>query len=168
MNYAKELIERTSTVTTTAIFSKTGNERYLLKSQWDENGKSLVIIMTFPSSADELIFDQTTMLVRNNAVKHGFGSVSIVNLFPYIGGKTQKTDKPNNSIVMKECETADTIIVAYGRERSNEDIKQQFLQMLSVYQEKLYTIIDSKGLPFSHPLSPLAHEWKIEHLLLEK
>lgn len=56
MSYAKELIERTSTVTTTAVFSKTGNERYLLKSQWDANGKSLVIIMTFPSSADETIF----------------------------------------------------------------------------------------------------------------
>ncbi|MFQ9078477.1 MAG: DUF1643 domain-containing protein [Ruminococcus sp.] len=35
--------------------------------------------MTYPSSADELIFDQTTMLVRNGAVKNDFGSVSIIN-----------------------------------------------------------------------------------------
>lgn len=168
MNYTKELIERTSTVNTTAVFSKTGNERYLLKSQWDSKGKSLVIIMTFPSLADELIFDQTTMLVRNNAVKHGFGSVSIVNLFPSIGGNAQKPSKQNSSIVLQECENADTIIVAYGRDKSNEEAKQQFLQMLSLHSEKLHTIIDKKGLPFSHPLSPLAHEWKVEQLNIGK
>ncbi|RGF39201.1 DUF1643 domain-containing protein [Ruminococcus sp. AF42-10] len=39
----------------------------------------LVIIMTYPSYADELIFDRTTMLVRNGAVKNDFGSVSIIN-----------------------------------------------------------------------------------------
>ncbi|HJI61001.1 MAG TPA: DUF1643 domain-containing protein [Ruminococcus bromii] len=29
----------------------------------------LAIILTYPSSADELIFDRTTMLVRNGAKK---------------------------------------------------------------------------------------------------
>lgn len=72
-------IETNSTVKTTAVFSKNRKDRYLLKAEWDSNKKSLAIIMTYPSSADELIFDQTTMLVRNEAVKNDFGSVSIIN-----------------------------------------------------------------------------------------
>ena len=71
--------------------------------------------MTYPSSADELIFDQTTMLVRNGAVKNDFGSVSIINLFSSIDNPLPKTDKTNTSFVMRECDNADTIIVAYRR-----------------------------------------------------
>ena len=158
------IIERTSTVKTTAQFSKSGRDRYLLKMEWDENKKSLAIVMTFPSSANELIFDQTTMLVRNNAVKQDFGSVSIVNVFSAIGGNNAKPDKLNSSIVMSECESADMIVVAYGRGTGYEQEREAFLEMLSVYKDKLYTIVDSRGLPFSHPLSPLAHDWRIEKL----
>lgn len=65
--------------------------------------------MTYPSSADELIFDQTTMLVRNGAVKNDFGSVSIINLFSSIDNPLPKTDKTNTSFVMRECDNADVI-----------------------------------------------------------
>ena len=108
-------IETNSTVKTTAVFSKNRKDRYLLKIEWDNSKKSLTIIMTYPSSADELIFDQTTMLVRNGAVKNDFGSVSIINLFSSIDNHLPKTDKTNTSFVMRECDNADTIIVAYRR-----------------------------------------------------
>lgn len=71
----------------------------------------LVIIMTYPSSADELIFDQTTMLVRNGAVKNDFGSVSIINLFSSIDNPLPKTDKTNTSFVMRKCDNADVISI---------------------------------------------------------
>lgn len=108
-------IETNSTVKTTAVFSKNRKDRYLLKIEWDNSKKSLTIIITYPSSADELIFDQTTMLVRNGAVKNDFGSVSIINLFSSIDNPLPKTDKTNTSFVMRECDNADTIIVAYRR-----------------------------------------------------
>lgn len=108
-------VEAISTVKTTAVFSKNRKDRYLLKIEWDNSKKSLTIIMTYPSSADELIFDQTTMLVRNGAVKNDFGSVSIINLFSSIDNPLPKTDKTNTSFVMRECDNADTIIVAYRR-----------------------------------------------------
>ena len=63
-------IETNSTVKTTAVFSKNRKDRYLLKIEWDNSKKSLTIIMTYPSSADELIFDQTTMLVRKIGRAH--------------------------------------------------------------------------------------------------
>lgn len=108
-------IETNSTVKTTAVFSKNRKDRYLLKAEWDSNKKSLAIIMTYPSSADELTLDQTTMLVRNEAIKNDFGSVSIVNVFSSINNEAPKIDKTNTSIVMRECENADVIIVAYRR-----------------------------------------------------
>lgn len=162
-------IEQKSTVNTTALFSRNRKDRYLLKIEWDKSKKSLAIIMTFPSSADELIFDQTTMLVRNEAVKNNFGSVSIVNLFSSINNESPKADKTNTSVVMKECDSADIIIVAYGRSTSHTEEKEAFLNALNEhYNEKLYTIVDSKGLPFSHPLSPLAHQWNIQKLTVKK
>lgn len=158
-------VEAISTVKTTAVFSKNRKDRYLLKIEWDNNKKSLAIIMTFPSSADELTLDQTTMLVRNEAIKNDFGSVSIVNVFSSINNEAPKIDKTNTSIVMRECENADTIIVAYGRNTSHEEEKKNFLSALNEhYKDKLYTIIDSKGLMFSHPLSPMAHRWNIQKL----
>ena len=42
--------------------------------------------------------------------------------------------------------------------------KQQHFDKIREYKDKLYTLIDSKGLPFSHPLSPTAHEWNIQKL----
>ncbi len=162
-------VEYNSTVNTTAVFSRNRKDRYLLKMEWDNSKNSLAIIMTFPSSADELIFDQTTMLVRNEAVKNNFGSVSIVNLFSSINNEAPKADKTNSSFVMKECDNADVIIVAYGRGTSHENEKEAFLKALNEhYKDKLFTIIDSKGLPFSHPLSPLAHQWNIQKLTVEK
>lgn len=102
----------------------------------------LVIIMTYPSSADELIFEQTTMLVRNGAVKNDFGSVSIINLFSSIDNPLPKTDKTNTSFVMRECDNADVIIVAYGRSTSFEEEKKAFLNALTEhYNDKLHTII---------------------------
>lgn len=70
---------------------------------------------------------------------------------------------------MGECENADTIIVAYGRNTSHEEEKKNFLSALNeYYKDKLYTIIDSKGLMFSHPLSPFAHQWNIQKLDLKR
>ena len=162
-------IETNSTVKTTAVFSKNRKDRYLLKAEWDSNKKSLAIIMTYPSSADELIFDQTTMLVRNGAVKNDFGSVSIINLFSSIDNPLPKTDKTNTSFVMRECDNADVIIVAYGRSTSFEEEKKAFLNALTEhYKDKLHTIIDSKGLMFSYPLSPFAHQWNIQKLDLKR
>ena len=163
----KNLTEEQSVFTTRAIFSKDRKNRYALTMNWDNSKERLAIIMTFPSTADSYLLDQTTMLVRNGAVKNGFGSVTILNLFPTINSQQPKGDKVNYSIIMSECESADKIIVAYGRSMSYADDKERLLEMLKPMGEKLYTIIDSKGLPFSHPLSPSAHEWDIQKIEVE-
>ena len=165
MNKIKEAVERTSEVKTTALFSKNGNERYLLRMEWDKAKKSAVIIMTYPAKADELIMDQTTMLVRNGCIRNDYGSVSIVNILPTINDQNGEINKTNISIVTNECENADDIIIAFGRGTALQKEKEYFMELLKPYAEKLCTIIDSTGQPFSHPLSPRAHNFSIKKLV---
>lgn len=161
------LIEKTSTVTTTAIFNKNGTERFLLKSTWDHRKTSAVILMSAPSSADELIMDQTTMLCHNGAVKNDFGSLAIVNLTSSLYGDDPKTSKQNKEVILQECEKADCVLVCFGRGTAFQEEKEAMLKELLPFKSKLYTIIDRKGLPFAHPLSPLAHEFIIQRLDVE-
>ena len=160
----QNLNEKSDTIVSTAVFSKDGKNRYLLRKTWDTSKKKLSVIMTFPSTADSLLVDQTTMLVINGAVKSGFGEVSILNVFSAINSTNPRIDKVNCSVMIDECEKADVVLVAYGRSTSYTDDKQKVLEMLEKYKDKLYTLIDSKGLPYSHPLSPLAHEWNIQKI----
>ena len=157
-------VERTSEIKTTAVFSKDSKHRYCLKMEWDKKKKSCAILMTYPSTADEFILDQTTMLVRNGAIKNGFGSVSIINIFSQLNSEVPKCDRVNSSVVLQEGSESDIILVAFGRNTAHQEHKDSMLEMLSDYKDKLYTIIDKNGSPFSHPLSPKAREWKIEKL----
>lgn len=158
------VVERQSTVKTVAQFSKDGKHRYSLSMVWDESKPKAAIVMTYPSTADELTLDQTTMLVKNNAVRNAFGGVTIVNIFSMKDHETPRSDRVNESVLLKVCDEADAVIVAYGRGMSHQERKEEVLNMLSGYKPKLYTIKDGKGRPFAHPLSPAAHEWNVVKL----
>ena len=160
----KELIERRSIIETTAIFSESEMDRYLLRMSWDDSKKKAVIIMASPSSADEYILDQTTMLCRNGAIRSDFGSITIVNLTSSIGAENPKSSKQNSAVIMIACEEADCILCCWGRGPSMTEEKEAMLDALKPYKSKLYTLVDSKGLEFSHPLSPYAHNWNIKKL----
>lgn len=157
-------IELVSNIKTTAVFSKDKKKRYILKMEWDDNKPKACIIMTNPSTADEYIIDQTTMLVRNNAVAQGFGSISIVNLFCGLDLTKPETDRVNSSVLADECSKAEIVIVAYGRGTAHTERKEQLLEALQPYKDKLHTIVDSTGAPFSHPLAPRARLWAIEKI----
>lgn len=157
-------IEFTSNIKTTAIFSKDKKNRYVLKMEWDDKKPKACIIMTYPSTADEYFIDQTTMLTRNNAVKQGYGSISIVNLFCSLDANKPNSDRINSSVLAEECTKADIVIVAYGRGTAHEEKKEQLLEALKPYKDKLYNIIDTSGAPFSHPLSPRARVWAVEKI----
>ena len=159
------IIERVSHITRSAVFSKDGKKRYKVESVWDDNKPKACIIMSQPSTADELLTDQTTMLCFNNAVTEDFGSISIVNVFCSLDFNKPETDRINSSIVLEECSKADVVIVAYGRGTAHTEEKERLLEALKkTCPNKLNTIIDSSGQPFSHPLSPKARVWKLQKL----
>ena len=159
------LTERISHITRSAVFSKDGKKRYKLESVWDENKPKACIIMSQPSTADELLTDQTTMLCYNNAVAQNFGGVSIVNVFCGLDYTKPETDRINSSLLLEECSKADVVIVAYGRGTAHTEEKERLLEALKkTCPEKLHTIIDSSGQSYTHPLSPRAHVWCIQKL----
>ena len=159
------LTERVSHITRSAVFSKDGKKRYKLESIWDEKKPKVCAIMSVPSTADELLIDQTTMLCYNNAVAQNFGGISIVNVFCGLDYKKPETDRINSSIVLEECSKADVVIVAYGRGTAHTEEKERLLEALKkTCPEKLHTLLDSHEQPYSHPLSPKARNWKIERL----
>ena len=159
------LTERVSHITRSAVFSKDGKKRYKLESVWDENKPKACIIMSQPSTADELLCDQTTMLCYNNAVAQNFGGISIVNVFCGLDYNKPETDRINSSLLLEECGKADVVIVAYGRGTAHTEEKERLLEALKkTCPEKLHTIIDSYGQALTHPLNPKARNWKIERL----
>ena len=160
----KELIEKTSTVKTTAVFSKDHKKRYLLRMIWDDSKPKACITMTYPSTADDLEIDQTSQLCRNNAVSQGYGSISVVNLFCSLDQSKPESDRMNSSVIAEECSKADIIIIGYGRSPMFAEEKERLLEALKPYNNKLYTIIDSVGNNFCHPLSPRARIWSITKL----
>lgn len=157
-------IEKISNVETKAVFSKDMSKRYLLEINFHVKGKKACIIMLYPSDADEYKIDQTTQLVRNNAVLQGFSSISIVNLFCGLEIKNPKTDRVNASMIAESCSGADVIIVAYGRGNTHLEEKEKLLDVLKPFQDKLFTIVDTSGQPFSHPLSPKARLWTLKSI----
>ncbi len=159
------LVEFKSTYETSAVFSKDMKKRYLLRFCWDEQKPKACIIMTYPSTADAHIIDQTTQLVRNNAYEQGYGSISIVNLFCSLDTEKPESDRANSSVVAAECSNADVVIVAFGRGISHTEQKQKLLEVLKQsYPNKLYTIADSSGNLFAHPLSPKARKWSVQRI----
>ena len=157
-------IEFTSNIKTTAVFSKDRKKRYVLRMEWNDTKPKACIIMTYPSTADEYILDQTTLLVRNNAIAQGYGSISIVNVFCGLDSVKRETDRTNSSVLTDECSKADVVLVAYGRGTAHSERKEQLLEALSPYKEKMYNIIDSSGAPFSHPLAPKARIWNVKKI----
>ena len=129
------VIERTSNIQTRAIFSKDGKKRYLLEMVFDENKPKACIIMTYPSTSDEYIIDQTTMLCRNNALKQGYGAITIVNLFCGLDMKKPESDRMNSSVLAEECCKADIVLIAYGRGTAHTEEKERLLEALKPYSE---------------------------------
>ena len=154
--------EVTTTIKSKAIFSDSGEHRLLLRREWDKNGKTAMIIMINPNTADTLCMDMTTMLVLNNLYTLGFGSVNIVNLYSRIAPKLSLRFNSDDDLIAKDCDEiieqyaamSDAIIIAWGSlGNTSERVKERqadILKHLSKFRSKLYKI----GEQGYHPLTP--------------
>ncbi|WP_237714811.1 DUF1643 domain-containing protein [Pelosinus fermentans] len=167
-----------SVIKTEAIFSADKQYRYLLRKEWDKNKKKVLVIMINPSTAAEVFIDHTTMYVINNLSKLDFGAVDIVNLFPNIDGsrKTKgsipEVDNENEKQIAASAEKADSIIIAWGSVgENNKNIQERqgnILNMLSHYEDKLFSICDDRGNSGFHPLSPkIRYDWNLIKLCIK-
>ena len=160
-----------TTLTTEAIFSDDGKNRYLLKKTWNKEEPNLAIVMLAPSDASGIVLDLTTQLVLNNAATLGFGSISIVNLSPAVDdfNLSKTNDEENIKTMVAAFESADTIIYAPGvgkaKNKAFQQLQAEVANLLRPYEEKLKCLCDSQGANrLQHPLSPAVRTWYLSPL----
>ncbi len=166
-----------TTLTTVATFSENGDKRYLLRKTWSTTLPRLTIIMLMPSEAASIELDYTTMLVLNNAVRLGFGSVDIVNLFATLNDfslqKAEEQDSENQAVILQSLQAADTIVYAPGLGKAKNKVfqkrQQQILELLRPFDSKLHCLCNAKGKGrLQHPLSPTVREWRLSPMKIEE
>jgi len=108
-----------------AIFDRTGNYRYSLWREWNQELPRAVFLMLNPSQADATFNDPTIRTCIGFATDLGFGSLEVVNLFAYRSTdpiELRRTHNPvgrqNDAYIVKACGRADVIILAWGNHGS--------------------------------------------------
>ena len=166
-----------TTLTTEAVYSEDETKRYLLKKEWDATKPKLAIIMLAPSVSSGIEIDTTTQLVLNNAVRLGYGSVDILNLFTTLNDFSLKyaedEDTENIKIIVKSARSADTIVYAagVGKAKNKTFLERQstVLNELRAFENKLHCLCNKNGnARFQHPLSPAVREWNLSSFRLEE
>ncbi len=92
----------------------TGNYRYLLWREWNNQGKTVSFIMLNPNSADASLNDPTITRCINFALSWGYGRLEVVNLFAYRTSKpsllkqvTEPIGKDNDRYVVETAQRSD-------------------------------------------------------------
>lgn len=154
-------------MTTTVIYNDDETHRYLLRKEWDSTKPTAEIIMLYPSYADTITVDHTTMFVLHNLERLDYGSVNIVNLFSCMNQarKTRDIDEDNIQYITEYAEKSDVIIFATGTGGDGNKtvlaMQREVLNALEPYRHKLKCIADKKGKKFYHPLCPTVRNWNL-------
>lgn len=166
-----------TTLITETIFSDNGKKRYLLRKEWDASKPKLTIIMLAPSEASGIELDTSTQLVLNNAVRLGYGSVDVVNLFATLNDFSLKKavvdDSDNLKTILNSAKSADTIVYAAGVGKAKNRIFQErqktVLNKLSLLGVKLHCLCNKDNeARLQHPLSPAVRVWHLSPFTIDE
>ena len=107
-----------------AHFSSCEKYRYWLRRDWDLSLKAISFLMLNPSTADEIENDPTIERCQRRAIAMGYGSMIIVNLFPFrmtdstllntIDDLLGDVSQANDSIV-RAVELSDMTVCGWGK-----------------------------------------------------
>ena len=167
----------TTTLTTSALFSDDGLNRYRLTKTWDAEKPTLAIIMLSPSEASAVALDTTTMLVLNNATRLGYGTVEILNMFSRVNDFSLQyagmEDAENMEVIVTAAQKADVIVYAAGvgkaANKKFQERQKQVLEALKPEEHKLFCLCDANGnARLQHPLSPAVRTWELSPLKIEE
>ena len=162
-----------SNLRTEILESVDGTRRFSLKKIWDESKPSVTVVMLCPSSAGIVSVDTSTALTMANCYRLGYGSVTIVNLFPVTNDFSLKSssgiDAENLEVIVKAVEASSCAVFAPGtgkaKNRLFAEVQKETLLALRPYEDKLRCLCDEKGgSRYLHPLSPRVREWHLTPL----
>ena len=157
-----------STVSTTAYLSADGLHRYSLEKVWDEKKPRLLVLMLVAGTSDSICADASTCHVMENAVRLGFGSVTICNLFSCIGDfhlRNQDSEyyAENEKVILAAAKEANTVVYCPGRGKAALKVFQARERALLTALREISMLSISDGISSTqyHPLSPKVKEWTL-------
>ena len=166
-----------SNLRTEILESVDGARRFSLRKVWDEHKPSVTVVMMCPSSSGEVAVDTSTALTMANCYRLGYGSVTIVNLFPVINDFSLKAssgiDAENLEVIVKAVEASSCAVFAPGTGKAKNrlfmEVQKETLLALRPYEDKLRCLCDEKGgSRYLHPLSPRVREWHLTPLSISE
>ena len=140
--------------------------RFLLKRIWDKDKDNATLIMLNPSKANLLNSDMTITNTMNYLIDKGFGSMTVVNLFPFMAtlpkdlvGHKEDFKMENNKFITEACKNAGSIFVGWIRGENKNRIKEVEV-ILREYSNKVYCFQDVKGIKPRHPRN-ITNKWTV-------
>lgn len=140
---------------TSAVISPCNQYRYELRRIWDVSKPLVLFICLNPSTADEVIEDNTSKVCINYAKRWGFGGLLIGNLFafrstlPSALHKANNPIGPDNNLWLKKLQLeASLVVCAWSDIGSLNDRDKEVLAFL----KEPYCLVKLKSGRPGHPL----------------
>jgi len=146
-----------------AHFSDCDNYRYLLCRTWDESKPAICYLMLNPSTADEKVNDNTIERCQRRATSMGYGTLIIVNIFPYRLTDSRQLNKVQdlygdrelaNLEIVYAVAKADMTICGWGNHKLAGSRAREIMALLDQHKllHKIHCLKqNSDGSP-AHPL----------------
>ncbi len=162
----KSMKEISKSIIHSTVMSDDGKYRFLLKRIWDKEKENATLVMLNPSKANLLKSDMTITNTMNFLMDKGFGSMSVVNLFPFMAttpkdliGHKKDYKRENDKFIIEACENADSIFVGWVRGENKNRVKEVEV-ILRGYSNKVYCFQDNKGIKPRHPRN-ITDKWTV-------
>lgn len=143
-----------------AIYTDCEQYRFILTRKWSKTGqRHIAFIGLNPSTATEYQNDPTVARCINYAKAWGYDSMTMLNAFGYrstdpkgLKSVADPNGKGNDRYILKECRTADFILLCWGTHAALNNRSEELLKKLRTLDKPLHCLkLTQAGLP-SHPL----------------
>jgi len=142
-----------------AVFSADRRFRYLLTVVWDERLPMVNFCMLNPSTADEQKNDPTVAKCITWAMKWGYGSLVVTNLFALratdprvmLAAADPGDDLANDAAIKLAAEASEIVVCAWGVNGVHRGRADNVCRMLAPHTGKLHALKVTIGEPH-HPL----------------
>lgn len=149
----------------------TESDVYWRKFSWKPKGKKLLIVGNYPASLKVDRLDLTTMLILNNSMDLGFGSVVIANLFtrPVKSLRDSLLSEAYADDAMNELVTqskdVDQVIIGIGslinKSRTAQLRLDEYQRLMKATKIDVKTLVSPDTKKPNHPLALQRCDWAL-------
>lgn len=150
-----------------AVFSKDDKYRFYLRRVWDKNLPRITYVMLNPSTADAFKNDPTVARCQERAIKLGYGSFVVVNIFAFRSTQPNVLTLPNiepigegnDEWILFAAKESSKVMLGWGRHgkfNSRGDIVTSLLEDAGV---ELWCLGQNKD---QTPIHPLYQPYELE------